>query len=84
SEIESSSDSDSDGGDLVTLPSVPKVNLNTASAGALQRLPGIGVKTAKRIITRRSNTAFTDPEELVTLGIMQKGRFNGVKDALHV
>ena len=50
------------------------VNINTASAADLQRLPGIGAATAARIIEYRDkNGPFSKPEELMNVrGIGEK------------
>lgn len=50
------------------------VNINTASAADLQRLPGIGAATAGRIIEyREKNGPFSKPEELMNVrGIGEK------------
>jgi competence protein ComEA len=50
------------------------VNLNTASAGEFEALPGIGAKTAARIIEyRQKNGAFKKIEELMNVrGIGEK------------
>ena len=45
---------------------VPLLDLNTATAGQLQELPGIGPVLAGRIIDYRTQTGgFTDPGELI-------------------
>ena len=41
-----------------------QVNLNTAPAGQLALLPGIGLKRAARIVTYRARRAFKRPVEL--------------------
>ena len=44
------------------------VNLNTATSTELQRLPGIGVRTAERIIEfREKNGPFTKIEEVMNV-----------------
>ena len=50
------------------------INLNAASAADLQRLPGIGAKTADRIIEyRQKNGAFKKIEELMNVrGVGEK------------
>lgn len=51
------------------------VNLNTATAADLERLPGIGAKTAQRILDyRQKNGPFKKVEELMNIqGIGEKG-----------
>jgi competence protein ComEA len=50
------------------------VNLNTASAGDLENLPGIGAKTAARIVEyRQKNGPFKKVEELMNVrGVGEK------------
>ena len=55
-------------------PDTRKVNINTATAGQLQTLPGIGPVLAKRIITHRSaHGPFGSVAELINVsGIGEK------------
>jgi competence ComEA-like helix-hairpin-helix protein len=43
------------------------VDLNSANAEALMRLPGIGKRRAERIIARRTKRPFRSPEELAAV-----------------
>ena len=55
-------------------PSTAIVNLNTASASDLENLPGIGAKTAARIVEyRQKNGPFKKVEELMNVrGVGEK------------
>jgi competence protein ComEA len=60
--------------DAKAAPAAPTVNLNTAPAEQLERLPGVGPKTAARIIEyRQKNGGFKKIEELMNVrGIGEK------------
>jgi competence protein ComEA len=61
-------------GEKLTSPSQGTVNVNTASAEQLERLPGVGPSYALRIIEfRKANGPFTNPEQLMDVsGIGEK------------
>lgn len=42
-----------------------KINLNTADAVTLQKLPGIGAKTAQAIVDARSEKPFSDMNDVI-------------------
>ena len=55
--------------DKLTSPSQGQVNLNTADAGQLQRLPGIGPAMAARILAYREQAhGFQKIDELMEVG----------------
>lgn len=55
------------------------VNLNTASAAALDALPGIGPVTADKIIAAREEAAFATLDELVDRKVMNRGQLEGIR-----
>lgn len=57
--------SDSQSASAPTAPAVPgKINLNTASQAELETLPGVGEKTAQKIIQFRTSQPFTSVDDL--------------------
>jgi competence protein ComEA len=60
------------------------LNLNTASQGQLDQMPGIGPKAAERIIAYRAKTPFTRPEELVRVKGFGKKKLDRLKGHLAV
>ena len=60
------------------------MNLNTASVTELATLPGIGEKTAEKIIERRKMRPFRTPEDIMDVrGIGQK-KFERMRPFLRV
>jgi competence protein ComEA len=61
------------------------VNINTAGIEELERLPGIGEKTARKIITlRTSRGAFRKLEELLDVKGIGEVKFNKIKKFLYI
>jgi competence protein ComEA len=61
------------------------VNLNTATAADLESLPGIGAKTAQRILEyRQKNGGFKKIEELMNVKGIGEKSFLRIKDRLTV
>lgn len=58
------------------------LNLATASAEELSRLPGVGPKSAKAIIEYRARRPFTRVEELVRVKGFGRKRFDQLKPFL--
>jgi competence protein ComEA len=66
-------------------PAVTVVNINTASAKDLEVLPGIGQKTAARIVEfRQKNGPFKKVEELMNVGGIGEKSFLRLKPRLTV
>ena len=64
---------------------VGTININTASAADLQRLPGIGAKTAGRVIEyRQKNGPFKKVEELMNVRGVGEKNFLKLKGQISV
>ncbi|MBC7262248.1 MAG: ComEA family DNA-binding protein [Chloroflexi bacterium] len=62
-----------------------KININTASAGELETLPGIGPTLAQRIVDyRQSNGSFQRPEDIKKVKGIGDGIFAQIKDLITV
>ena len=61
------------------------ININTAGIEELERLPGIGEKTARKIIALRNNRgAFGKLEELLDVKGIGEVKFNKIKKFLYI
>ena len=59
------------------------VNINTATISELQLLPGIGIKTAEKIIELRNRIGgFERLEDLLAIEGIGKAKFNSIKKFL--
>jgi competence protein ComEA len=66
-------------------PVTGTININTASAADLQRLPGIGAKTATRVIEyRQKNGPFKKVEELMNVRGVGEKNFLKLKNQISV
>jgi len=71
--------------DAKAAPAPPLLNLNTAPAEQLERLPGVGPKTAARIIEyRQKNGGFKKIEELMNVRGIGEKAFLKMKNQLTV
>jgi len=63
----------------------PRINLNTASARELEKLPGIGRALAARIIEHREKYGpFRRPEHLIIVRGISDRRFRALRDLITV
>jgi competence protein ComEA len=61
------------------------VNLNTATAEQLERLPGIGEVTARKIIEYRvQNGPFRRPEEVIIIEGFSERKYRAIADLVCV
>jgi comEA protein len=64
---------------------IKRVNLNTATAAELENLPGIGPKTAERIIElRETRGKFTGVEDLLEIKGMSEKKLEAIKPFIEV
>jgi len=62
-----------------------RININTASANELERLPGIGKGLAQRIIEHREKYGpFRKPEHLIIVRGISDKRFQTLRDLITV
>jgi len=66
-------------------PSAPRININTASADELEKLPGIGKGLAERIIEHREKYGpFRKPAHLIIVRGISEKRFHALQDLITV
>ena len=60
-----------------------KININTAGASDLSKLPGIGNKTAEKIISyRQTNGSFKTKEEIMNVSGIGESKYEKIKDLI--
>jgi competence protein ComEA len=66
-------------------PATEKININSANADELQKLPGVGPKVAQRIVDyRKQNGAFKKVEDLMKVNGIGEKIFARMKDMITV
>ena len=66
-------------------PLKPCVNLNTATAEELMRLPGVGEVTSRKIIEyRERNGPFRRPEEIIIIEGFSEKKYRAIADLVCV
>lgn len=69
----------------LTAPPAVKININNAGADELIKLPGIGIKTAEKIIEyRKKNGLFPSTRRLMDVKGISSGKFDKIKDYIAV
>ena len=75
-------------GDLITIPvrkeeEKPRISINTADASELSGLPGIGLKTAEKIVAyREENGLFQSLEDLKRVSGIGNMKYEKLKDQI--
>ena len=63
---------------------VGKIDLNKSSKVELMKIPGIGEKTALKIIEFRENQAFTKPEDIMKVKGIGQTKYENMKEFIEV
>lgn len=74
----------SDETQVVQIVDTGKININTADAVALMDLPGIGPKTADKIIEYRQTSPFEEIEDITNVNGIGDKMFETIKDLIDV
>ena len=57
-----------------------KININTADSAELQKIPGVGAKTAEKIINYRTQNSFSSIEDIKNVDGIGDKKFESIKD----
>ena len=57
-----------------------KININTADSTELQKIPGVGAKTAEKIINYRSQNSFSSIDDIKNVDGIGDKKFESMKD----
>ena len=57
-----------------------KININTADTSELQKIPGVGAKTAEKIINYRSQNPFSSIDDIKNVDGIGDKKFESMKD----
>ena len=61
-----------------------KININSADSSELQKIPGIGEKTAQKIIDYRSNNPFSSIEDIKNIDCIGDKKFESMKEYISI
>ncbi len=61
-----------------------KININSADSSELQKIPGIGEKTAQKIIDYRSNNPFSSIEDIKNIDGIGDKKFESMKEYISI